>query len=494
MRRAALSWAFAPILSLASCDGRAIEDPREAQIVDVMAQADGSVIRTRPLLSAGKYVKMAGEPYAFFRGTVPLYRSDLRSGATDFATSRFSLDVPLVPSLGDPHPENFGILRAADGTPALEPNDFDASDRLPYLWDVRRLAAGMALAALLSNPKDAAQRQAVVDAQAEIVAAAMTSYRDATLGVASGGPPPPRVVEGMGGPIVADLFKRSERDRGGRELDERTTLTGEAPSQSRRFKLGAIDPDKPQAVQRPLPPYAVAALPEALEKWRASLLIPPAREELRVLDAVRVFGSGVASWPRVRALILLRGPSDAPEDDVIVELKEIADPNVGGLLPPGVYASSLGERVVHAGRAAWARLDGEPRWGYATWLGLPCQIRVESEGQKGISVDRFEEDEGTPEALKELGTVLGALVARAHASEAKAIAEVIGRDRDGWVAEQTQAGRAYAALVMEDYRRFVRSLHRRDGLRLGIPFDPADAPSPDLASVFGVPPPVPALP
>ena len=175
-------------------------------------------------------------------------------------------------------------------------------------------------------------------------------------------------------------------------------------------------------------------------------------------------------------------------------MKESADPNIGGLVPPGVYADSLGERVVRAGRAQWARLDAEPRWGWTTWLGLPCQVRLETEGQKGVSVDRFEEDEGTPEALRDFGVVLGSIVARAHASEAKAIADVIARDRDGWVAEQTQVGRVYAALVMEDYRRFVHSLHRTDGLRLGIPFDPADTPPPDLASVFGNPPPVPALP
>lgn len=486
MRRA-LVVTFALTLS---CDDRAIEDPREAQVVNVMAQADEPVIRTRPVLSAGKYVKMAGGPYDFFRGTVPLYRSDVRSGATDFAVSRFSMELPLVPSLGDPHPENFGVLRAADGTPALEPNDFDASDRLPYLWDVRRLATGMALAALVSNAKDPAAKQAAIDAQADIVAATMKSYRDAIAALAAGGARPPRVVQGMGGPIVADLMKRSERDRNGRELDDLTTLTGT----TRRFKRGVLDPEEPQSVQAPLPPYAMAALPLALARYRDSLILQPAPEELTVLDAVRVFGSGVASWPRVRVLVLVRGASDDPKDDVILEMKEIADPGIGGLVPPGVHADSLGERVVRAGRTAWARLDGEPRWGWTTWLGLPCQIRLESAGQKGVNVERFEEDRGTPEALSAFGVVLGGIVARAHASEAKAIHAIIATQPDEWVAEQTVAGRSYAALVIEDHRRFVHSLHRRDGLRLGLPLDPADTPPPDLAAVFGAPPAPPPLP
>jgi len=473
---------FGCLVILASCDD-GIEDPRAAQVVNVMAAADEPIIRARPRLAAGKYVKMAGGPYDFFRGTVPLYRSDLRTGATRYAASRFALDVPLVPSLGDPHPENFGILRAADGTPALEPNDFDASDREPYLWDVRRLAAGMALAAVVAKLGE-------VDAQIGIVRAAMVGYRDA-IEAAAAGRLPGRVVEGMGGPIVADLFKRSERDRGGRELDDLTVIDA---SGVRRFKRGALDAEDPQSALASLPPAALDALPRAITDWRSSLIIQPPPSDLTVLDAVRVFGSGVASWPRVRALLLLRGPTTEPKDDVIVELKEIADPNVGGLVPPGLYADSLGERVVLAGRAAWARLDAEPLWGWTTWLGLPCQIRLESEGQKGISVDRFEDDEGTPEALAELGTVLGTLVARAHASEARAITARIALDREDFVAEQVQVGREYAALAVEDHARFVRTLHRADGLRLGIPFDPIDLPSPDMAAVYGNPPPVPAIP
>jgi len=177
---------FGCLVILASCDD-GIEDPRAAQVVNVMAAADEPIIRARPRLAAGKYVKMAGGPYDFFRGTVPLYRSDLRTGATRYAASRFALDVPLVPSLGDPHPENFGILRAADGTPALEPNDFDASDREPYLWDVRRLAAGMALAAVVAKLGE-------VDAKAlpAPAATAAAPFADVLARVLRTRPPPPK--------------------------------------------------------------------------------------------------------------------------------------------------------------------------------------------------------------------------------------------------------------------------------------------------------------
>ena len=129
----------------------------------------------------------------------------------------------------------------------------------------------------------------------------------------------------------------------------------------------------------------------------------------------------------------------------------------------------------------------------------PLQVRLESEGQKGINVSRLAGKQGTPEALGALGAGLAQIVARVHASgasgldNARAIYKRIAADPERFVAEQTDAGLAYAELVREDHARFIRSLHR-SGLRLGVPFDPADAPSPDFAALLGSPPPLPSLP
>ena len=49
--------------------------------------------------------------------------------------------------VGDPHPENIGTFRAADGTILVEWNDFDAAGYGPYEADVRRLATAMVVAA-----------------------------------------------------------------------------------------------------------------------------------------------------------------------------------------------------------------------------------------------------------------------------------------------------------------------------------------------------------
>ena len=480
--------------SVAACDG-APADAREGQIVNVLASADESLIRARPELVAGKYVRMSLGVFDFFRGTVPLYRHDLQSGTTGFASSRFDVDFPVVASLGDPHPENFGTVRAGDGTIALEPNDFDAADRAPYLWDVRRLAAGIALAAMLGNVDDSAARERASSQRRAIARAAVDGYRAAIFASAAGALPA-RVTDAGASPILEDLFSRSARDHAvRRELVDRTRLEGS----TRKLLRGVADPEDTQNVYADLPAPPRESLQVALDRYRASLFAPPPAEHLRVIDAVREFGSGVASWPRLRVIVLVRGPTDDPSDDLMLEVKELVDSGTAGRLPPFVYADDVKKRVLATSRAAWSRPDAEALWGATDWLGLACQVRAESEGQKNVRVERMIGSRGTPEAITSLGRVLGSIVARVHAggadgiANAQAISKRILEDQEGFLDEQADAGVRLAELAIADHARFVRALHAR-GLRLGVPFDAADLARPDFAAVLGVPPPLPLLP
>jgi uncharacterized protein (DUF2252 family) len=509
-------WRLAILLALgASCTGRATVGcastndleaagvgPRAAQIASVLAASDEPLIRARPALAAGKYARMASSPYAFFRGSVPLARVDARSGTRDISLgspSRFGLAAPLVPSLGDPHPENFGTLRASDGSFALEPNDLDSADRAPYLWDVRRFVTGMALAAALANADDpGARARASAEARA-IARAGAVAYGDAVTRAARGevlG----RVSDGGSSVILADLLRRSSRDASRRaELASLTILEGGR----RRFVRGAPDPEDGQNVLADLPAFARDALPDALAMYRRSLLVPVAEDELVVLDAVREHGSGVASWPRLRVLALVRGPSDAPDDDVLLEVKELADSQTSVTVPPFVYADGVERRVVDAARAAWARPDAEPWWGSTRWLGFPCQVRIETEAHKSLRVTRMQGPLGTPAALAELARALGTIVARVHTTDrrapdlarerARAIAEVIEAAPEDFADEQADAGVALAQGALQDHVAFVHAL-RALGLRLGLPVSPEDAPRQDLALLYGTPPPPLPLP
>jgi uncharacterized protein (DUF2252 family) len=471
-------------------------DPREAEIIGVTALAYQTPIRERTALMAGQWSVMAAPgSIDYFRGVLPVYLHDRAEGNFNLATSRFVLNDPLVLSIGDPHPENYGLLLAPDGTLGLEPNDFDAADRAPYLLDLRRGAAGMALAAHYANSGDASANAASSAASAAIARAYVEGYATTIMAIA-GGAAPPRVTDGGSNPFLQDLFARGQKDLAdGAELADDTTLEGT----TRTLVRGVLAASDPQNIWVDLPPDAYAAIPAALESYRQTLIDPPPPEFFTLLDAVREFGSGVASWSNVRCILLVRGPTDDPSDDVVLEMKELVDSPLAGLYPPYVYWNSVPSRVIQTTRLAWSRPDADPFWSATTWLGLNVQIRTESEAEKKVSVDKMTGEYGTPDTLTGLATQLGSILARVHSvplegspAPAEAIAAVIGRDLQGFEDEQTTICDGYATQVLSDQPRFVRGVIRL-GTTLGIPVDPSDAPPPDLQALIGTPAPVPPL-
>jgi uncharacterized protein (DUF2252 family) len=474
--------AWLGFLALCGCS-EAADAARQAEIASVIARADEAQIRARPALSAGKYARMAGALYDYHRGSLAVFRADFQRDHLGLAHSRFALDHPLVLGTGDPHFENFGVLVASDATLALEPNDFDAADRLPYWWDVRRLAVGMVLAAHASNPDAPGAHDSAVAAELDIARAVVQGYADALVALAAGGPFERATDAGDSG-ILKDAFLRSQKDLKDREeLEELTVLEGD----HRRLVRGPPDPAEPSEALADLPANALAALPGALERYRSTLLAPPPAEHFQVLDAARVFGKGIASWPRVRILILVRGASHAADDDVILELREIGDSTVAGWYPPGEHYDSVGARIIATSRAAWARPDAAPLWGVTSLLGLPCQVRWESEGQKTLRVRRLVGQLGTAEAIIALGRRLGALQARVHGADASALWQVIGRDPEGFVDEHSEVAVRYAAGVRDDFSAFRAALDRLGPL-LGLSPRPEDRPPPELAALLGTPP------
>lgn len=464
-------------------------DDRSATLASAFARADLPLLRARPALSAGRYARMARSAYDFYRGDLAVFARDWRDGASPLSRSRFALDAPLAPGLGDAHPENFGSLLARDGSLALEPNDFDGADRVPYLWDVRRLVIGVALAAKLSNADDPAARARTAAEARAVARACALAYAEAVAAYAHGAPRL-AVTATAGGPVLDDVFRRAARDAAARsELDTFTVVDGGA----RRLRRGVVDPADPENLLQDLPEVARAALAETLRRARAALLDPPPAAYFTVLDAARELASGVASWPRVRAIVLVEGPTTARADDVLLEVKELADPTAGPWFPPWVWSDSVGARVLGGARRAWARPDADPLWAVSTWVGLPVQVRTETDAARTVRVSRMVGARGTPEALTTLGRQLGALLARVHAAPtpdgaqvAGAIAARIGARADAFADEQADVAALAADLTLADWQRF-RELLRTRGPLLGFVPDDGDRATPDQRALFGTP-------
>lgn len=468
-----------------SCASRGPLDPglRESAIVGALVRADRREIVGRAPLVAGKYARMARSLYDFYRGSMPIFRADLADSRMRVAWTRFDVPGELPFSIGDAHPENFGLLLGPDGVLALEPNDLDAADRHPYHLDLRRLTVGLALASRRARLDEAAL--------SAVLRAALESYVDTVEAIAEGTYEPRRITSGTD-PILADLFRRGARDLAARrELVELTEMR----SGARRFVRGAPDADDPEHVLSDLPGWAIAALPETLESYRRGLSDPPPPEFFALLDAVREHGSGVASWTRIRALVLVRGPTDAPDDDIVLEIKEITQSGANGPLPPGVYADDEPDRIRRAARGAWSRPDAEPLWGASRWMGIPVQIRLESEAQKTFRASRLEGDRARVESLAAFAAVVGEILARVQGARAlgadgsfpRRFASRIGALRDAFIADEIEVAREHAHVVELDWMLFRNALRTR-GPTLGlVGEEPAQRRDLELRDLYGTP-------
>jgi uncharacterized protein (DUF2252 family) len=109
-----------------------------------------------------RHGRMLSSPFAFFRGSAAIMAADLAH------TPSTGVHAQLC---GDAHLANFGGFAAPDRTLVFDVNDFDETLPGPWEWDVKRLAASVAVAGRDRGFADGDRRHAVT--------AAVRAYREA---------------------------------------------------------------------------------------------------------------------------------------------------------------------------------------------------------------------------------------------------------------------------------------------------------------------------
>ena len=132
--------------------------PRPDPVGLLQEQAKSRVQELVPI----RYGRMLASPFAFYRGAAYLMVSDLAS------TPRSGL---VVQACGDAHVSNFGLFASPERELLFDINDFDETARGPWEWDLKRLAASLAIAGR-ENGFSAKER-------ADIVRGATGAYRSA---------------------------------------------------------------------------------------------------------------------------------------------------------------------------------------------------------------------------------------------------------------------------------------------------------------------------
>lgn len=134
---------------------------------DPIELLEAQAVTRAPELVPIRYGRMAVSPFAFYRGAAAVMASDL-AGSPDSG-----IRVQLC---GDAHLANFGGFASPERDLIFDLNDFDETLPGPWEWDLKRLAASVAVAAR--------GRGFPAAVRSEMLQAAVRRYREAMRGFA----------------------------------------------------------------------------------------------------------------------------------------------------------------------------------------------------------------------------------------------------------------------------------------------------------------------
>ncbi|WP_336921617.1 DUF2252 domain-containing protein [Aquipuribacter sp. SD81] len=343
-------------------------------------------INNRPQGAQRKFDTLASDPFTFFRGTALLYYRD--HGGTDG-------HLPVVLTVGDVHPENFGVMPNSDGAPFFGVNDFDEAWAAPFSYDVRRGAVGFWLVAQRNTgDRDTCRRvvRAFVDGYLGGLRAFAEDDRSSTFQFRLDNSP--KVVRRM---IEEAVDERA--DFLAKYVDLQTSSF--RPSRKRVPHSSHVD-----------------EFQDVVDRYVADNdlgTVPRPDDFFTVLDVARKKGSGTGSLGLDRYWILLQGWGEEPDRCVVLELKQARRSALYGLVPPNdlthrheADGEAQGRRIVTAQQVHL--VNGDALYGYVDVGGTSFLVRERSPYKyeaetKGLS----------PKQLRRYAGVCGQALAQPHA-------------------------------------------------------------------------------
>ena len=424
---------------------RVSSDERQKEIVDVLVDAFSGLMDAAPEAFRQKFRKMAAGPFAFYRGSACLFYADVDREEDRWADERTS----RVWIQGDLHAENFGTYMDGDGVFVFDVNDFDEAYLGHFTWDIKRMVASVALLAwtkALSDEDIARLVETYVRAYIEQVRYFVDSDRDHEYALR---------LETTDGEIKKILLKTRLSTRVAL-LDKTTLVDGDF---ERRFRRGPgvrdLEDAEWEKVRAAYEAY-LETIPDA-KRFRSLTYT--------VKDIVGRQGFGIGSAGLPAYNILIEGPTQALENDVILSMKQgnVAAPS--RVVQDGRIKDHFehhGHRTAVSQRALQAHAD--------PWLG---HARIDGTGFVVSELSPYVEDLDwsdltEPEQISPVLDYLGRATAKVHCVADKdsdptivdfqtedEIVEAISDKEDEFVKEMVDFAARYSERAREDHRLFV---------------------------------------
>ncbi|MDX1939270.1 MAG: DUF2252 domain-containing protein [Saprospiraceae bacterium] len=432
------------------------EEQRQQYIVKVFTDAFSSMIQADADAWRGKFRKMAATPFAFYRGSAALFFSDMARlddrAFLDEKTSRIWIH-------GDLHCENFGTYMNSEGLLVFDVNDFDEAWVAPFTWDLKRLGASLALIGFAKALSDNDIRQ--------IISACMRSYArqvaefaedQQTKGFAL-------TLDNTSGKLKQVLLEARLSSRIGL-LDGVTEIV----DYDRRFRRNKVSLAISYQTRR--------KVDAAFKRYLKTIPASKRQQSMNynIKDIVELKSTGIGSAGYQLYSILMEGPNQALENDIILSMKIGQTPSASRVTKNDdirKFFKNNGHRTVLSQRALQAHAD--------PWIGY---TEIDGVGQFVSEYSPYNNDLewGDINSLNdilEVVTSLGQAVAKIHCvsdmdsdtqvvpfSTDQAIYAVLKGKEEAFVNDMTDFGLAYGETVRDDYDLFVDAFrnHLFEGL------------------------------
>jgi uncharacterized protein (DUF2252 family) len=433
-------------------------EQRGEEIVSVLSDAFGDLIEADSRAFRRKFRKMAASPFAFYRGSAPLFYADVARLEDPWADER----TGRVWIQGDLHAENFGTYMDAAGILVFDVNDFDEAYLGHFTWDLRRLAASLALLGFAKALSDTAIERMIstyAHAYLDQVRAFATGARDREF----------RLTLDTTDGVLREVLLGARLETRIALLEKVTTIEGA----ERRFASGPgvrmLEDDERAEVERAFASY-LETIPEVKRQHSVSYAVK---------DVIGRSGFGIGSAGLPAYSLLVEGRTQALENDVVLSMKQgnvAAASRVVSDEAIRSYFEHQGHRTAVSQRALQAHAD--------PWLGW-CELRGVGQVVKEVSPYEADIDWDQVSDLDDVFPLLcylGQATAKVHCvsdagsdqtlvrfqTEEAIMGAVEGRE-DEFAADLVEFGRAYGEQARDDHRLFVDAF--RNGRIPGVPAD-----------------------
>ena len=375
-------------------------------------------IKNKPEAAKAKFDKLADSAFKFFRGTsLIFYRDHIGEDKC----------YPIVFTIGDVHPENFGVMPNENDVPFFSVNDFDEAYFAPFTYDIKRGVTGFYLAA-----KENGFKKKEID---KITIAFVKGY-----------------ISGL------KQFAKDNREKWHQyRIDNSPKLIKKLLKKSMKSKRKFLDKKIDLAKECFHVTHKVVPLTKEIEEFQKVIdkyvkdneIDVKEKDYFKVLDVAVKKGSGTASLGLNRYWILIKGVGNDVEKDMILEMKQTRPSALEGLIHEKVEDEIKSSQ--HIVKAHNTHLVGGDRfYGFAMYENKEYIIRERSRFKNEIDIEDLDLDD-----FIDYATICGTTLSQTHARSDEDTGIMKGN------AEEKILSSIQPQVFIDDMRRFAKKAAKR---------------------------------